>query len=93
MNRRNFLKRVAAVAAGAVIVPTVKALPFKPDPAQVSIIHRHAGRIKGQYRWVQVYGPYCPGEINAAPVVYLNKVSCIPLHELGAIAITGDGRH
>ena len=35
MNRRNFLKRIVAVAAGAVAVPTIaKAIPFKPNPAQ-----------------------------------------------------------
>lgn len=48
MNRRNFLKRIAAVAAGSVIVPTaIKKLPwtsysmtykFKPNPAQRRIL-------------------------------------------------------
>jgi len=36
MNRRSFLKRVAAIAAGAVVVPTaVKELSFKPKPFQL----------------------------------------------------------
>ncbi len=87
MNRRSFIKRIAAVAAGAVAVPTIaKQLPFKPNPIQ------HIVLCNDKYRWVQVYGPYCSGEINAAPVDYLNTVSGVPLHELGTMAYTGDGR-
>lgn len=51
MNRRNFLKRAAAVVAGAVAIPTVvKKLPwtsysmtykFKPNPAQRWILSKH----------------------------------------------------
>ena len=38
MNRRNFLKRLAAVAAGAVAVPTImKQLPFRSNPVQKDI--------------------------------------------------------
>lgn len=90
MNRRNFLKKIAAVAAGAVAVPTViKKLPFKPNPVQHIIL------CSDKYRWVQVWGPYCPGGVNLAPAEehYLNTISGTPLHELGTMAFTGDGRH
>ena len=81
MDRRNFLKRIAAVAAGAVAVPMITKSESRIRPGL------------DKYQWVQVYGPYCPGEVNAAPVDYLNKVSRTPRHELGALAFTGDGRH
>ena len=94
MNRRNFLKRTAAVAAGAVAVPTV-ASTFTTkdvmDAAQVPWGEFHGEH--NRYTWTQVYGPYCPGEVNAASEDFLNTASDTPLHELGAIAITGDGRH
>ena len=50
MNRRNFLKRIAAVAAGAVVVPTVaKTLLFKSDHARRLIIGEHDGSIKERH--------------------------------------------
>ncbi len=40
MNRRNFLKRIAAVGVGAVAVPTVaKNLPFKLNSVQKRILN------------------------------------------------------
>lgn len=90
MNRRNFLKRAAAVAAGAVALPTI----LKKSSPEILLKPWQLWPIQcDTYRWVQVYGLYCPGEINAAPVAYLNKVSHTPRYELGAMALTGDGRH
>ena len=55
MNRRKFLKRIAAVAAGAVAVPTVmKQLPCRPGLQKYKLI---AGR------WDE-YLKYYPGCIN-----------------------------
>ena len=50
MNRRSFLKRMAAVAAGAVIIPTVlkSELPFKFNHAQQLIIGGCDKHIKWQ---------------------------------------------
>ena len=47
MNRRNFLKRIAAVAAGAVVVSVT--YKFKPNPAQRSKILY--GSVPPHYRW------------------------------------------
>ena len=90
MNRRKFLKRIAAVAAGAVALPAMCKSSKQTLTMGVDIAK---GKSHTSYRWVQVYGPYCSGEINAAPADYLNKVSYTPQHELGAMAFTGDGRH
>lgn len=59
MNRRDFLKRIAAVAAGAVVVPTVaRSLPFKPNPAQRLIIGEHDKYI-GVPKWLaESHKPY-----------------------------------
>jgi len=44
MNRRSFLKKIAAVATGVVVLPTaVKKLSFKPNPVQVEWMWIHAG--------------------------------------------------
>ena len=50
MNRRNFLKRIAAIAAGAVAVPTIaKRLPFRPNPVQARYTweYSHIGKPYG----------------------------------------------
>ncbi len=80
MNRRKFLKRIAAVAAGAVAVPTmVKRIQFKPNPAQKLIIGGYDDYIKGQHSeraWVQYKGTWDE----------------IPYHQVGKRYYTGDGR-
>ena len=65
MNRRNFLKRLAAVAAGAVVVPTmVKRLPFRSNPVQARCFNftpkGSCNTAAPQYRWMFDYlsSPY-----------------------------------
>lgn len=73
MNRRSFLKRFAAVAAGAVAVPTV-AKKFKPNSAQRVILH---GTHTPRYRWIfgHLSNPY-----NFDPP---SKPSKYPEYEIG----------
>ena len=65
MNRRKFLKRIAAVAAGAIAIPTIaKQLPFKPNPAQQLIIGEHDRYCRWHMkRLSNPFGPnaYCAG--------------------------------
>ena len=82
MNRRSFIKRLAAVAAGAVVVPTM----LEKLPPKIPYTHYDA------YTWTQTRGLYVPGRPNKAPLPYLNEVSRSPKHELGSIACVGDGR-
>lgn len=85
MNRRNFLKSIAAVAAGAVAVPVAaKKLPwtqysmtykFEPNPAQKEIA-RMCNTTTGERAWVQYKGTWDE----------------IPYHQVGKRYYTGDGR-
>jgi len=85
MNRRNFLKRAAAVIAGAVAVPTVvKKLSFKPNPAQTEFFGEYR-----RYSWAQIKGMY---NYKDPPESFLNEVSKHPKVSVGAIHCTGDGR-
>ena len=92
MNRRSFLKKIVAVAAGAVVIPTIlkSKLPFKFNHAQQLIIGVDIakGESNTSYHWVQIKGLWHLGEDNPASEAYLNIVSRKPTHDLGTIAFT-----
>ncbi len=64
MNRRSFIKRIAAVATGVVVVLMMaKRLPFRPNPVQRNILHTwEISHIGGKY---DGYQP--PSEPSTAP--------------------------
>ncbi len=62
MNRRNFLKRLAAVAVGSVAVPTIaKQLPFKLNPTQKEI-RRTCNTVGGKYKTLHTWEFSCIGD-------------------------------
>ncbi len=85
MNRRNFLKRLAAIAAGSVAIPTIaKRLPFKPNPTQQLIIGEY-----DRYTWAQIKGLY---RYKDPPEDFLTEVSKYPKAPVGTIHCAGGGR-
>ena len=97
MNRRNFLKRMAAVAAGAVVMPTLSRNrpgldKFKLTPAQQLIIGS-----KDRYIFIQhIMGvDIAKGDSQhseRAWVQYKGIWDKIPYHQVGKRYYTGDGR-
>lgn len=78
MDRRSFFKKITAVAAGAVVIPTiVKKLPFKPNAAQGFIWQPH--RYGGEYLII--------GRHDA----FLHKTSETPEYPLGTLYRTANG--
>ena len=92
MNRRNFLKRLAAVAAGAVAVPTV-VLSATPK-MKVGIGDRAKSIIfvgdYNKYTWAQIKGWYRYKEDPPEP--FLTEVSKYSKVPVGTIHCAGDGR-
>ncbi len=77
MNRRNFLKRLAAVAAGAVAVPTIaKKLPFKPNPAQKLIIGGYDQHIKGRHVTLTMWDEFAKVPVGTRFVAADGSVYC-----------------
>ena len=84
MNRRIFLKRVAAVAVGSVVVPIV----VKASPCRIFTKHKMLdGRVF--YTWAQIKGVY---NYKDPPEPFLNEVSKYPKVPIGAIHCAGGGR-
>ena len=81
MNRRNFLKRIAAVAAGAVAVPMMVKSGSRTRPGLDKWHHR--------YTWAQVKGAY---NYKDPPEDFLREVSKYPKAPVGTIHCAGGGR-